>query len=46
MPARNAAAQRRAMQAALANAVRAMRSSSRQRSADQGSDSTTRDGAA
>jgi hypothetical protein len=46
MPSRNAAAQRRAMQAAIANAVRAMRSTSRRRGVDEASDGTTRTGGA
>lgn len=38
MPSRNAAAQRRAMQAAIANAVRAMRSTHGRRVRGRGSD--------
>jgi hypothetical protein len=47
MPSHHAAARRRAMQAALANAVRAMRSSrAGRRSAERGSGGTTRGGGA
>jgi len=44
MPSRNAAAQRRAMQAALANAVRAMRSTGGRRDKNPGAGGTTRTG--
>jgi hypothetical protein len=44
MPSRNAAAQRRAMQAALANAVRAMRSTGGRRGRNPSAGRTTRSG--